>query len=136
ASGGLSARAWPLGARSPPPEQTPRAIPRVQSAQILGQMLGPAFGGLLADPWGIRAAFWGSSALAVVAVCNMLLMYQEAPAYTQQRRQRRTGGTRMGVCDILGASRFVPILVGVFVGTFAHRGFQPLLPPLFGVHGP
>jgi MFS family permease len=128
ALGGFTAVALTLASLSAPPEQTTRAIALVQSAQILGQMLGPAFGGLLADHWGIRAAFWGSSALAVVAGGNMLLMYQEAPAYTQQRRQRRTGGTRMRFRDILGTSGFVPILVVLFVGTFANRSLQLLIP--------
>src|SRR6185503_17466267 len=76
----------------------------------------------------IRAAFWGSSALAVVAGCNMLLMYQEAPAYTQQRRQRQTGGARMRFRDIIRTPGFAPLLVVLFVGTFANRSYQPLIP--------
>ena len=128
ALGGFTAVALTLASLSAPPEQTTRAIALVQSAQILGQMLGPAFGGLLADHWGIRAAFWGSSALAVVAGGNMLLMYQEAPVYTQQRRQRRTSGTRMRWRDILATPSFVPLLVVLFVGTFAQRSYQPLIP--------
>ena len=128
ALGGFTAVALTLASLSAPPPQTTRAIALVQSAQILGQMIGPVLGGLMADHWGIRAAFWGSSALAVVAGCNMLLMYQEAPAYTQQRRQRRTGGTRMRFRDILGTPSFVPLLVVLFVGTFANRSFQPLIP--------
>src|SRR5215470_9585866 len=126
--GGFTAVALTMASLSAPPEQTTRAIALVQSAQILGQMIGPVFGGLMADHYGIRAAFWGSSALAVVAGGNMLLMYQEAPASAQQRRQRRTGGTRMRWRDILGTPGFVPILVVLFVGTFANRSFQPLIP--------
>jgi MFS family permease len=128
ALGGFTAVALTLASLSAPPEQTTRAIALVQSAQILGQMVGPALGGLIADHWGIRAAFWGSSGLAVVAGCNMLLMYHESPASTQQRRQQRTGGTRMRWRDILGTPGFVPILVVLFVGTFANRSFQPLIP--------
>jgi MFS family permease len=128
ALGGFTAVALTLASLSAPPERTTRAIALVQSAQILGQMVGPAFGGLVADHWGIRAAFWGSSGLAVVAGCNMLLMYQEAPAYTQQRRQRQTSGIKMRWCDILGTPGFVPLLVVLFVGTFANRSYQPLIP--------
>src|SRR5438552_6334293 len=91
ALGGFTAVALTMASLSAPPERATRAIALVQSAQILGQMVGPAFGGLMADHWGIRAAFWGSSGLAVVAGGNMLLMYQESPASTQQRRQRRPG---------------------------------------------
>src|SRR5438128_965034 len=110
ALGGFTAVALTLASLSAPPEQTTRAIALVQSAQILGQMVGPALGGLMADHWGIRAAFWGASALAVVAGGNMLLMYQVAPVDTQQRRQRRTGVTRMRARDMLGTSGFVPLL--------------------------
>ena len=70
ALGGFTAVALTLASLSAPPEQTTRAIALVQSTQILGQMLGPAFGGLLADHWGIRAAFWGSSALAMI-ICPL-----------------------------------------------------------------
>ena len=59
---------------------------------------------------------------------NMLFMYQEAPAYTQQRRQRRTSGSRMRLRDILATPGFVPLLVVLFVGTFAQRSYQPLIP--------
>src|SRR5262245_33196784 len=65
ALGGFTAVALTLASLSAPPERTTRAIALVQSAQILGQMIGPIFGGLMADHWGIRAAFWGSSGLAV-----------------------------------------------------------------------
>ena len=128
ALGGFTAVALTLASLSVPPERTTRAIALVQSAQILGQMVGPIFGGLLADHWGIRAAFWGSSGLAVVAGVNMLLMYQESPASMQQRRQRRTGGTTMRFRDILGTTGFVPILLVLFVGTFTQRSYQPLIP--------
>src|SRR5262245_46358815 len=76
ALGGFTAVALTLASLSAPPEQTTRAIALVQSAQILGQMVGPAFGGIMADHFGIRAAFFGSSGLSVLAGCNMLLMYQ------------------------------------------------------------
>ena len=128
ALGGFTAVALTLASLSAPPEQTTRAIALVQSAQILGQMVGPAFGGLMADHWGIRAAFFGSSGLAVVAGVNMLLMYQESPASMQQRRQQRTGRTRMRFRDILWTPRFLPILGVLFVGTFTNRSYQALIP--------
>src|SRR5207253_8938353 len=47
---------------------------------------------------------------------------------TQQRRQRQTGGTSLRWRDILKTPGFVPILVVLFVGTFAQRSYQPLIP--------
>ena len=128
ALGGFTAVALSMASLSAPPERTTHAIALVQSAQILGQMVGPALGGLLADHWGIRAAFFGSSALAVVAGCNMLVMYHEPQVYTQQRRTRRAAGVKLSVWEILRTPRFVPILFVLFVGTFTNRSYQPLIP--------
>src|SRR5712692_8809521 len=128
ALGGFTAVALTLASLSAPPERTTHAIALVQSAQILGQMVGPALGGLLADHWGIRAAFFGSSGLAVIAGCNMLVMYHEPQVYTQQRRTRRSAGGKLRVRDILRTPRFVPILFVLFVGTFTNRSYQPLIP--------
>jgi DHA1 family multidrug resistance protein-like MFS transporter len=91
-------------------------------------MVGPALGGLMADHWGIRAAFFGSSALAVVAGFNMLVMYHEPQVYTQQQRTRRSAGVNLSVRDILRTPRFVPILFVLFVGTFTNRSYQALIP--------
>ena len=73
--GGFTAVALALASLSAPPEYLTRAIAMAQSTQILGLMVGPALGGLLADHFGIRAAFVGSSGLAVIAGLNMLLVY-------------------------------------------------------------
>jgi MFS transporter, DHA1 family, multidrug resistance protein len=128
ALGGFTAVALTLASLSAPLEQTTRAIALVQSAQILGQMVGPALGGLMAHHFGIRAAFWGASGLAILAGGNMLLMYQEAPAYTEQRRKQRAGGTRMSFRAILWTPGFLPILWVLFVGTFTTRSYQALIP--------
>jgi MFS family permease len=126
ALGGFTAVALTLASLSAPPAQTTRAIALVQSAQILGQMVGPAFGGLVADHWGIRAAFLGASGLALVAGVQMLLLYQEAPV---ARPQRHAGGSdRLSVRAFLGTPGFLPLLVVLFVGTFANRSAQPLIP--------
>jgi len=126
--GGFTAVALTLASLSAPPAYTTRAIALVQSAQILGQMVGPALGGLMADHFGIRTAFVGSSVLALLAGGNMLLMYQESPASAQQRRTRRTAGTTMRVRDMLRTPSFVPLLFVLFVGTFTNRSYQPLIP--------
>jgi MFS family permease len=68
-----------MASLSAPPERTTQSIALVQSVQILGQMVGPALGGVMADHLGIRAAFFGSSALAVIAGFNMLVWQQRFP---------------------------------------------------------
>src|SRR5262249_55065127 len=88
ALGGFTAVALTLASLSAPPEQTTRAIALVQSAQILGQMIGPVFRGPMADHWGIRAAFWGSSALAVVAGGDKRLVVQGEARASRQRAPR------------------------------------------------
>jgi MFS transporter, DHA1 family, multidrug resistance protein len=86
--GGFTAVALALASLSAPPEYLARAIAMVQSTQILGLMVGPALGGLLADHFGIRAAFVGSSGLAIIAGLNMLLVYHEPRSAAPQRKTR------------------------------------------------
>src|SRR5215813_3631542 len=101
ALGGFTAVALTLASLSAPPERTTRSIALVQSVQILSLMVGPALGGLMADHLGIRAAFFGSSALAVVAGLNMLLMYRDPRAYELQRQKRQATGTQASFRTIL-----------------------------------
>jgi DHA1 family multidrug resistance protein-like MFS transporter len=86
--GGFTAVALALASLSSAPEYLTRAIAMAQSTQILGLMVGPALGGLLADHFGIRAAFVGSGGLAVVAGLNMLLVYHEPRSSAPQRQTR------------------------------------------------
>jgi MFS transporter, DHA1 family, multidrug resistance protein len=122
--GGFTAVALALASLSAPPEYLTRAIALAQSTQILGLMVGPALGGLLADHFGIRAAFVGSSGLAIVAGLNMLLVYHEPRAAAPQRRARSKAGFR----DLLRMPGFVPILAVLFAGSFTDRSYQPLIP--------
>ena len=128
ALGGFTAVALALASMSAPPERTTRSIALVQSVQILSLMVGPALGGLMADHLGIRAAFFGSSALAVVAGLNMLLMYRDPRAYELHRQKRQATGTQASFRTILQTPCFVPILFVLFAGTFTNRSYQPLIP--------
>jgi MFS transporter, DHA1 family, multidrug resistance protein len=122
--GGFTAVALALASLSAPPEYLTRAIALAQSTQILGLMVGPALGGLLADHFGIRAAFIGSSGLAIIAGLNMLLVYHEPRSSAPQRRTRPKASLRA----LLRTPGFVPILVVLFVGSFTDRSYQPLIP--------
>src|SRR5919108_1066249 len=124
--GGFTAVALALASLSAPPEYLTRAIAMAQSTQIVGLLVGPALGGLLADHFGIRAAFVGSSALAVIAGLNMLLVYREPRASAPQRRVR----PKAGLQALIRTPGFVPILVVLFVGSFTDRSYQPLIPLL------
>jgi MFS transporter, DHA1 family, multidrug resistance protein len=122
--GGFTAVALALASLTAPPERLTRAIALAQSTQILGLLVGPALGGLLADHVGIRAAFVGASALAVVAGLNMLLIYREPQTSVQQRKTRPKASLRA----LLQTSGFVPILVVLFAGSFTDRSYQTLIP--------
>jgi DHA1 family multidrug resistance protein-like MFS transporter len=87
-------------------------------------MVGPALGGLLADHVGIRAAFIGASALAVVAGLNMLLLYREPRSSAPPRKTRPKASMRA----MIQTPGFVPILVVLFAGSFTDRSYQPLIP--------
>lgn len=127
--GGFTAVALTLATLSAPPDRTTRSIGLVQSAQILGLLVGPALGGLVADRFGLRTAFLGSSVLAVLAGVNMLLMYREPPAFALQRERSRAGGVaKAGFRAIIRTPFFVPVFLVLFVGNFTDRGFQALVP--------
>jgi MFS transporter, DHA1 family, multidrug resistance protein len=122
--GGFTAVALALASLSAPPERLTRAIAMAQSTQILGLMVGPALGGLLADHYGIRAAFVGSSGLAIIAGLNMLLAYREPRSAAPQRKTR----SKASLLALLRTPGFVPILVVLFAGSFTDRSYQPLVP--------
>jgi len=122
--GGFTAVALALASLTAPPERLTRAIAMAQSTQILGLLVGPALGGLLADHFGIRAAFVGASALAIVAGLNMLLFYREPQSSSQHRKTRPKASLRA----LLRTSGFVPILVVLFAGSFTDRSYQTLVP--------
>ena len=122
--GGFTAVALALASLSAPPESLTRAIAMAQSTQILGLMVGPALGGLLADHFGIRAAFVGSSGLAIIAGLNMLLVYHEPRSAAPQRKTR----PKASLQALLRTPGFAPILVVLFAGSFTDRSYQPLIP--------
>ena len=122
--GGFTAVALALASLSAPPESLTRAIAMAQSTQILGLMVGPALGGLLADHFGIRAAFVGSSGLAIIAGLNMLLVYHEPRSAAPQRKPR----PKASLQALLRTPGFAPILVVLFAGSFTDRSYQPLIP--------
>ena len=122
--GGFTAVALALASLSAPPESLTRAIAMAQSTQILGLMVGPALGGLLADHFGIRAAFVGSSGLAIIAGLNMLLVYHEPRSAAPQRKPR----PKASLQALLRTPGFVAILIVLFAGSFTDRSYQPLIP--------
>jgi DHA1 family multidrug resistance protein-like MFS transporter len=122
--GGFTAVALALASLTAPPERLTRSIALAQSTQILGLLVGPALGGLLADHFGIRAAFVGASALALIAGLNMLLFYREPKSSSQHRKTRPKASLRA----LLRTSGFVPILVVLFAGSFTDRSYQTLVP--------
>ena len=122
--GGFTAVALALASLSAPPEYLTRAIAMAQSTQILGLMVGPALGGLLADHFGIRAACVGSSGLAIIAGLNMLLVYHEPRSAAPQRKPR----PKASLQALLRTPGFVAILIVLFAGSFTDRSYQPLIP--------
>jgi DHA1 family multidrug resistance protein-like MFS transporter len=128
ALGGFTSVAMALASMSTPPDRTTRAIGLVQSAHILGLMVGPALGGIVADRLGLRAAFVGSSIIAAAAGVNMLILYREPQEFTKQRARSRAGGAKAGFRDILRTPFFIPILLVLFAANFTDRSFQALVP--------
>jgi DHA1 family multidrug resistance protein-like MFS transporter len=69
--------AMALASVSAPRDKTSVAIARVQGAQLLSVVVGPAVGGIVASHLGIRPAFYVTAAMCVVALIALIFLFQE-----------------------------------------------------------
>ncbi|MGC9361033.1 MAG: MFS transporter [Anaerolineae bacterium] len=74
---GTVAAALTLVASETPDAEMGFALGLMQTAQFVGNAIGPLLGGTLSDAYGARTVFWVSSALMAVSVLLILLMVRE-----------------------------------------------------------
>jgi DHA1 family multidrug resistance protein-like MFS transporter len=74
---GTVAAATTLVASSTPRERSGHALGLLQMAVWIGASLGPLMGGIVADTWGYRAAFWVTGALLLIAGITVWRFVQE-----------------------------------------------------------
>jgi DHA1 family multidrug resistance protein-like MFS transporter len=115
-----------LVATGTPDKYLGRALGIMQTAQFVGQTIGPLLGGATADAFGYRSVFFISSGLMLASVLTTLFLVKEtrtaAPA-PEARRARVRGGTLAAV-----ANRNTLLLVLTLAGnSFAIAVLSPVL---------
>lgn len=130
--GGFGPMSIALVASTAPPKRTSRAIGTVQAAQILGQALGPALGGFLADTISIRGSFFVTATLSASALMVATLLYKEG---LPTRGARGLSKERVGVTGILRLPSLFAILLVLFLVQFINQSFGPQIPLFVSVLG-
>jgi DHA1 family multidrug resistance protein-like MFS transporter len=123
---GTVAAAVTLVATETPEENLGSSLGIMQTAQFVGQSIGPLLGGVTADALGYRRVFWISSALMLVSVITIIFLVRESPRPRPTTRERRTG-IRGGALAAL-ANRNTMVLVLTLAGnSFALAVLSPVL---------
>lgn len=74
---GTVAAALTLVASETPDEHMGFALGMMQTAQFVGNAIGPLLGGAISDAYGSRAVFWASSLLMAISLSAILLLVRE-----------------------------------------------------------
>jgi MFS family permease len=114
-----------MAAESSPRDRVAQSIGMVQTAQRLGPALGPVLGGAVAALVGLRAAFLVTSAFYVIALVQLLVLYQEPPV----EHPAATGAPpRVTFGNVLAFENFLLLMAAIFGLQFVDRSFGPVLP--------
>src|SRR5258706_322990 len=82
------------------------AFVRVQGAQLLSVVVGPAVGGIVASHLGIRPAFYVTAAMCMAALIALIFLFQETGPL--QRGDRRTPMRSVPLTEFLRYPHFIP----------------------------
>lgn len=109
-----------------------------QGALLLGVSVGPAIGGLVAEPWGLRAPFFVSAAFTLLSAIVALVVVPETGRWQAASAGHRTTGhesaSLRAMLPFLRDPAFLLISLILF-GTFLSRtGSQNAIIPLLGYH--
>lgn len=124
---GFSTLAMALATSAVPREKTPFAIGLVQSAQLISLTVGPAIGGWVASHYGIRYAFFVTSAMCGLALLGLIFLFQERPA-GGQGGTKKPSTRRAPLRQVLAYPNFPLIVVLLLVAQFVDRGLGLLVP--------
>ncbi len=130
ALGGISVTIMALAGAGTPRRHLAFALGLMQSALFLGTTLGPLFGGIIFDTFGMRAAFYATgSALLSASVIAYLFVREDVrrPA----AKSSRPGRPFQAFGDLwrLATSRqMLPILFMIFLANAAQMVVTPVLP--------
>lgn len=120
--GGFGALSMALASAAAPRERVGQAIASIQTAQLLSGVGGPFIGGVVADMFGLRPAFYFAAIACAVAFVLITVGYQE-------RRSTESGAKRasLPLRQLFTLPNFTLVLFAIFGINFIDRSFGPLL---------
>jgi MFS family permease len=121
---GYGALCLAMAAESSPTDRVAQSIGTVQTAQRLGPALGPVLGGVVAGLVGLRTAFLVTAAFYVIALAQLLILYEEPPLH----RADATLPTRVTFTNVLAFENFLILMAAIFGLQIVDRSFGPVLP--------
>ena len=117
-----------LVASSVPRQRSGYALGLLQMAIYSGASVGPLLGGLIADTFGYRAAFWVTATLLFVAGLGVFFLVEERFEPSRQKEDSLPGGFRQGLALVLGSQALLIMFGTRVVMNFGSRIMGPMLP--------
>ncbi len=117
-----------LVASSVPRQRSGYALGLLQMAIYSGASVGPLLGGLVADAFGYRAAFWVTATLLFAAGLGVFFLVEERFEPSRQKEDSPSGGFRQGLALVLGSQALLFMFGTRVVMNFGLRIMGPMLP--------
>ena len=125
---GTVSAATTLVASSTPRKRSGYALGLLQMAIWSGASVGPLVGGLIADTWGYRAAFWVTGILLFLAGLTVWRFVEEDFEPPARDRDRSSGGFWEGVKLVVHQRPLLSLFGVRFIVRLAVRLIGPVLP--------
>ncbi len=125
--GGFGALSMPLLVASTPKEYMSRSIGTLQTVQMVSSAAGPLIGGALADWIGIRNTCLVSTALSVIALLMIRVLYSETRGEEAARRDDAQP-RRIPFRAAAALPSFGTMIAVMFSVNFVERSFGPVVP--------
>jgi DHA1 family multidrug resistance protein-like MFS transporter len=123
---GFSSTAMALVASQVPEQRLGYALGWLSSGQLVGSLVGPVIGGLLADvTHSYRIPFYCTSAITFAAVFLVWYGVREQFARPDGASRRRSG--LRGVAMMIGAAGVLPLFFVLLMAQFSTRAVQPVV---------
>ncbi|MBN1659455.1 MAG: MFS transporter [Anaerolineae bacterium] len=117
-----------LVAASAPRDRAGYALGLLQTAIWAGASIGPLLGGLVADSWGYRAAFWVTGVFLFVSGLTVWRYVEERFEPVQRAEGEATEGFLHGLRLVVQDRALVSLFSIRVIGRLAARTLSPILP--------
>ena len=128
ATSGVIPTIMALVAAHTPPHRLSLAAGATMSALLLGTAMGPLFGGVIFDAWGMRAAFWATGIGLITAAVMVIAFARED--FVKPEALRSPWDPFRALAKLMGSKDFVPILLML---TMLQAGVLMATPAIAGI---